>query len=173
MGYSFNVHPQPKSSFVEECISELKRDYTVISHAVRGNNLWIIVKEGEDKDPIIALYLLASQGGCWGYKSFAEVEHPYYYSCPLNFLEKVPVKNQSWRDKVKEYHARKSPNQRSVRPKVGDTVILPADKFPGFAGSYLVTKTLGRKGYEIVRNGNGVTFRLNCRQAFLVQIQEG
>ena len=167
MGYLFFTHAKDKTAFVEECITELKRHYEVSDHSLRGNQLWMIVKR-QDKEPIIALYLLASQGGCWGYTDMAEEDHPYYYSCPLNFLKKVPVMNQSWRDKVKEFHAQKAAS-RTARPKVNDMVILPADNFPEFSGTYQVVRDLGRKGLEITKNG--MSFRLSCRQLSLAQLQ--
>lgn len=43
-------------------------------------------------------------GGAWGYKALSEGEHPYYYSCPLNYLSMVPVCCQGWRDGVLQYH---------------------------------------------------------------------
>ena len=35
-----------------------------------------------------------------GYKAMSESVHPRYYSCPLAFLDMVPVASQAWRDKV-------------------------------------------------------------------------
>jgi len=47
----------------------------------------------------------------WGYKDMDESMHPYYYSCPLSYLELVPIDqyggNADWRDCVRRYHAQK------------------------------------------------------------------
>lgn len=45
----------------------------------------------------------------WGYKDMDESVHPYYYSCPIGYLAKVPIEeyggNAEWRDMVRSYHA--------------------------------------------------------------------
>ena len=45
----------------------------------------------------------------WGYKDMEESMHPYYYSCPLSYLELVPIDqyggNAAWRAGVQQYHA--------------------------------------------------------------------
>jgi len=46
----------------------------------------------------------------WGYKDMEESMHPYFYSCPLGYLAKVPIKtfggNEEWRKGVRSYHER-------------------------------------------------------------------
>ncbi|WP_061291946.1 hypothetical protein [Azotobacter vinelandii] len=50
--------------------------------------------------------LIECRNGRWGYKDLGEACHPYYYSCPLAFLDLAPVvKSQAWRRGVREYHA--------------------------------------------------------------------
>jgi hypothetical protein len=45
----------------------------------------------------------------WGYKDMEESMHPYYYSCPLSYLELVPLDQYGgypeWREGVRRYHA--------------------------------------------------------------------
>lgn len=49
----------------------------------------------------------------WGYKPMDESMHPYFYSCPLSYLELTqqyaPTDDNSktWRAMVREYHANK------------------------------------------------------------------
>jgi len=44
----------------------------------------------------------------WGYKSLIEAMHPFYYSCPLSFLEMVPAGSPEvcpeWRAMVRKWH---------------------------------------------------------------------
>ncbi len=44
----------------------------------------------------------------WGYKDMEESMHPYYYSCPLSYLDLVPIDqyggNSQWRESVRKYH---------------------------------------------------------------------
>lgn len=41
----------------------------------------------------------------WRYKELAEAEHPYYYACPLRFLDRAHEQNKEWRRGVRAYHA--------------------------------------------------------------------
>jgi hypothetical protein len=95
---------------------------TCLAHCYRGGNfrgvLWTVwertyEKDGQQTRPTerwIACDLLeyskADQG--WGYKDMEEAMGPYYFSCPLSYLKMVPfVTNQSWREGVQRYHARR------------------------------------------------------------------
>lgn len=48
--------------------------------------------------------LIECYQGQWGVKRLGESSHPFYYCCPLAFLEMTPVACQEWRDKVRLYH---------------------------------------------------------------------
>ena len=100
-----------------------------IAHAVRGNVLWtvnVVTDEVTAKESCyIGCDLLQKYDGDWGYKDMTESCHPYYYTCPLKFLDLAPVANQAWRDKVNEYHAKR---QRKVQ--VGHIYKLNNCKIP-------------------------------------------
>lgn len=86
------------------------RSETLKSRVV-GKVLWTIRRFTVDgvAELYIGCDLLENHKGYgWGYKGLSEEEHPYYYSCPLSFLEAVPVKCEEWRAGVREYHAKKS-----------------------------------------------------------------
>src|SRR3546814_16245151 len=51
--------------------------------------------------------LLECSGGQWGYKPLDESMHPYYYSCPLSYLDLAPEQSADWRAGVRAYHARR------------------------------------------------------------------
>ena len=105
-----------------------------LKHCVRGNVVWTVqetlVKETGQIIRWIGCYLLASSEGSWGYKSMDESMGPFYYSCPLSYLEMVPkVENKDWRDEVKKHHAnRKSSSQGLTKAfnslKDGQSVLL-------------------------------------------------
>ena len=44
----------------------------------------------------------------FGYKDMTEAEHPFYHSCPLSYVELVPLDryggNAEWREQVIEHH---------------------------------------------------------------------
>lgn len=98
-----------------------------IAHCTRGNCLWKVVEftyfdETKGKTRYIGLDLIEPRKGeGWGYKDMDESCHPYYYTCPLQYLNMVPVANSEWRAGVLQYHARM---QAVDNLKIGDTITL-------------------------------------------------
>jgi len=89
------------------------RYWESIAHCVRGNVLWAVVEirykqENRRSKRFIACYLLERDGGEWGYKDMEESMHPYYYSCPLKYLDMAPAANEKWRAEVRKYHAERN-----------------------------------------------------------------
>ena len=79
-----------------------------LAHCLKGNVLWTvweITRPGGKQDRFIGCDLLRCQPGYgWGYKDMTESVHPYYYSCPIKYLEMVPeVANEEWRQRVRVY----------------------------------------------------------------------
>lgn len=150
---------------MHQMVMSYKGPNLVLAHSVRGNNLWLLIKPG-DNEPIIGLAILYCQDGCWGYRDMAEADSPYRYDCPLSYLDRAPEPNgfnknhrdsgKTWRDHVRNYH-----QSRRQRPKlkVGDWIRLDQDRYPDFPLTYKVTHDLGRKGFLL----NGY-FRLKCYQ---------
>ena len=80
-----------------------ERTFTKGGHEVKPTERWI----GCD-----LLRYQSSYG--WGYKDMEESMGPYFYSCPLKYLDIVPVvANESWREQVRAYHARSKERRRS------------------------------------------------------------
>lgn len=157
MGWTFNAHPCSKESFVNQILME---SGSILAHSVRGNRLWTIYQpRSAGADPFIVLFLLKCSDGCWGYKDMDETMGPYFYDCPLSFLNKTPETGNSWRNDVRAYHAKKRKESAQPRPKVGDKITLCNTKFPGYGGTYTITANLGRKGFMLDR-----LLRINCRQ---------
>ena len=88
----------------------------VIDHTLVGNVLWTVVRVTAKQAGVLGLapgesatligcHLLESSGGDWGYKSLDESVHPYYYSCPLRYLDMAPVQSPEWRERVHRFHA--------------------------------------------------------------------
>ena len=111
-----------------------------LKHCYRGNAwsgvLWTVVeieqKETGKKERYIACDLIrysnVSPAG-FGYKPLDESMGPYYYSCPLGYLDMVTeVKNQNWRDQVEAYHAKrkaKFPLRIGLKVKLTDDCNIP------------------------------------------------
>lgn len=75
-----------------------------LDHAVVGNVLWRVIEIQVSHELHIACDLLRKNGG-WGYNGMCESVGPDECSCPLHFLNRVPVENEEWRERVRAYHA--------------------------------------------------------------------
>ena len=119
MGWYFSR--QTRDQLIRELTTPRKSEQIrseVIAHTLRGNVLWSVfrvtaskagvfgLKEGESTTFIRCDLLKGSQGE-WGYKPLDESMHPYYYSCPLAYLEMAPVRSEAWREGVRAYHRRR------------------------------------------------------------------
>jgi hypothetical protein len=100
---------------------------TCLRHCYRGGSfsgvLWSVWQRTFEKDGVearpaerwIGCDLLQYQTGYgWGYKDQCEEMGPYQYSCPLGYLAMVPVACETWREGVRQYHARQK-NKREAR----------------------------------------------------------
>lgn len=97
----------------------------VIAHALRGNVLWSVVRvipkqvgafdlKEEKPTTFIRCDLLQGSQGEWGYKPLDESMHPYYYSCPLSYLEMAPLRSEAWREGVRACHRRRCATTRQT-----------------------------------------------------------
>lgn len=88
----------------------------VIDYTLDGDVLWTVVRVTARQAGVMGLaagesvcyigcHLLECSGGDWGYKSLDESMHPYYYSCPLRYLDMAPVQSSEWRERVHRFHA--------------------------------------------------------------------
>src|SRR5699024_5719875 len=80
---------------------------------------------------IIAYLLSKQRGSGWGYKPVTESMGPAELSCPLSYLDEVPVADSKfaapWRAKVRRHHAEKRRIQRAVaKAAIGDRITLVA-----------------------------------------------
>ena len=88
-----------------------------IKKCLRGNVLWRVLelysKPAGIIERIICCDLLSTANGDWGYKPMDESMGPFYYSCPLSYLDGTRVLNKEWREGVREHHKRNSERKRS------------------------------------------------------------
>jgi len=101
-----------------------------IAHCLRGNVLWSVLEVtskiagvkmdgkvlyvGESVRFIVCNLLARESGFGWGYKDMIERMHPFYYTCPLSYLEMVPVACKEWREQVYKHHG-KPPEMASLK----------------------------------------------------------
>ena len=104
---------------------------TCLAHCYRGGVfsgvLWSVWERSfiKDEQPVeqpqrwIVCDLLRCDGGEWGYKELEESMHPYFYSCPLGYLNLVPIEqfggNAQWRSLVNQFHARSIEKRRAKK----------------------------------------------------------
>jgi len=125
MGWLYNTDPnQTKADYVREILARnFTAPYTVEKHALVGNHLWAIMSHSEHGRAIVLFLLSKDRGGGWGCKDMTESMGPAYYTCPLSFLDAVPVADgpyaADWRNKVRAYHANKA---KRTKVKVGNVV---------------------------------------------------
>jgi len=131
MGWLF-THGQPRKALIADRIRPWQnmrddRSYTAIchKHCCRGNVLWTvwcITIYGKGDTPEgnewfigcdLMQYNKHSEG--WGYKDMCEKAHPYYYSCPLSYLDMAPVASEAWRRNVRVWHSERSVIRRIKR----------------------------------------------------------
>ncbi len=60
----------------------------------------------------------------WGFKPLEESMHPFAWSCPLGYLNQVPLElyggNKEWRDQVAAYHAERANNRKQNKLAVAN-----------------------------------------------------
>jgi hypothetical protein len=101
-----------------------------LAHCYRGGVfsgvLWSVwertfVKDDQQVEPtqrwIVCDLLRYQKDYGWGYKDMEESMHPYFYSCPLKYLDLVPIEqfggHAEWRELVRSYHARITEKRRA------------------------------------------------------------
>jgi hypothetical protein len=67
--------------------------------------LWTVWEHTKDGWRFIGCDLLRPKPNFgWGYKDMCESSGPYYWSCPIEYLEMAPEANPGWRKIVREKH---------------------------------------------------------------------
>lgn len=68
-----------------------------------GNIIWAVCQDNNGL--CIVCFLLRKGQNGWGYKGIPEKHGPFYYNCPVEYLDMVPTVNFEWRAEVIKYHA--------------------------------------------------------------------
>jgi len=111
MGWLF-TQGQTKKGLIKHLIERQENEdgiWETITYCVRGNVFWSVCQitrkdTGEVKKIILCNLMGSDNSYGWGYKDMDEGMGPNYYSCPLKYLDMVPVVNVEWREIVKNYH---------------------------------------------------------------------
>lgn len=134
--------------------------YVCIDHSLRGNTLWAVwerISNGKSSRQIDCYILQSDKDYGWGYKSMSEDSHPYYYDCPLSFLDMVPVVCEEWRSFVHNWHVnQKSKKNTRSTIGIGDTLTLVNCKIP----QVRITR---KSGVKLYGEFNGKEYRIPPR----------
>lgn len=112
-----------KQTVIDRVINNEVYTGKVLQHKKVRGGLWVVLD-----NPYAIVYVKVEVGsgkdkGWVYYKSITESEHPYYYDCPIEFLNMVPRQCQEWRDKVIAFHQKKV-DKKKVVYEVGMTIAL-------------------------------------------------
>lgn len=101
-----------RKSLIQELVrpwtSTVGRRCETLKATVRGNILWAVHRSSTqystEERTYIVCYLLQKDGPLWGYKAISEADGPFYYTCPVSYLDIAPIANPAWRAGVRRYH---------------------------------------------------------------------
>jgi hypothetical protein len=110
----------------ERASGEVQIKSTCLAHCYRGGIysgvLWAVwertfVGGEQPTERWITCDLLRYQKDYgWGYKDLDESMFPYFFSCPLKYLDMVPMEqfggHAEWRECVKRYHAQQAEKRK-------------------------------------------------------------
>ena len=132
MGWTF-TREATRADIIAERLAPWSNDThagRTLRHCTKGNVLWTVRELTDKRSRVTERYigcdlLQRERGYGWGYKDMCESVHPYYYTCPLAYLDLVPVTCEGWRERVREYHAR-----QKRRLTIGATYTLIGREVP-------------------------------------------
>ncbi|KPU88109.1 hypothetical protein APR50_42695 [Variovorax paradoxus] len=156
------VYRATKDQAVHDELQNVRAFAAVLAHRAIGNRLWFLAqtRSGKHTGRIwIGLTLIDCRSGEAAVKSMDESCGPCYFDCPLAFLDRadppVGLYAGPWREKVREFHANRAAKRAVVRPGLrisyGELI-------------YVLRCSLGRRGWEVARESDGLIFRLKARQ---------
>lgn len=160
MGWMFEQDATRKD-MVKELTAPRESGTVTLRHCLRGNVLYTLretLNTATGKvERWIGVDLLAKDPSCgWGYKDMDETMGPYYYECPLAYLdeagETTHARAREWREKVRAHHAHVTAI-RNARP--GDRVVFVEGTTVG--GRPVIEATFEGK---VPRSGKRVFVRL-------------
>ncbi len=126
MGWTFILGADRKR-IIEEIVSPENRPdsrFETLRYCARGNVLWAVHqvtdRKSMEKTRFIGCHLLQRRAEgqgmhkitSWGYKSMDESVYPYYFTCPLTYLDDAPATCEKWRDQVRIYNRKYAIGER-------------------------------------------------------------
>ncbi|PBI87800.1 hypothetical protein BKP43_38660 [Variovorax boronicumulans] len=156
------VYRATKTQAIHDELASVGASSTVLAHRVIGNRLWFLAqtRTGERAGrKWIGLTLIDCRHGEAAVKCLDETCGPCYYDCPLSFLAQADAPMGpyavTWREKVRAFHVARTAKRAAIRQ--GARI--------SYGGrTYVLCRSLGRRGWEVARESDGYVFRLKSRQ---------
>lgn len=170
MGWSFNCSASiGRKQLIEQLRdpSRFSAGCTIVRSSVVGNHHWYLLRDPKG-NVSIGLDLMAGggKGSGWGYKSLDESSGPYYFDCPLSFLDEASAPTHyaaEWRESARKHHAAKA----AIKPRAGLVVMYGGHQYK------LVRPAGPRKGWEVIALPWGGEYRMKAAQLAKSTIQQG
>lgn len=109
MGWSFSSN-NTKQQEIDSILSDIGASNTLRKHAIRGNNLWMLVDTQDTTVIVLALLESGYLDSGYGHKILDESCGPHVVDCPLSWLDLAPMPAgkyaAGWRDSVRAFHAK-------------------------------------------------------------------
>jgi len=142
-------------------VQSVLKDGDVLEHTLRGNTLWAIHKNMSGHI-FIACHIMEKHRGSYSVKSMSVDMHPYYYDCPLKYLDVVTCSDSKgeieWRAKVVSLAQSKTTKRKAIlKLAQGDVVKLVAGcKYRGVE----ISQATVVSAKPLVINVDGIGLRL-------------
>jgi len=118
MGWDFGSY-ESKQEFVDSLTQSYEDEgafYTCMEHKSYSGVMWSVWQRLDKKSGKasreIWCDLIKGSAPHFGHKAMSESMGPFYYSCPLEYLDLVPDPeskySKGWRDEVRKFHAQRS-----------------------------------------------------------------
>jgi len=156
------VYRATKDQAVHDELASVGAYSTVLAHRAIGNRLWFLAQTRSGAHigrKWIGLTLIDCRNGEAAIKRMDETCGPCYYDCPLAFLMQADAPTGPyacpWREKVRAFHANRAARRSAIRQ--GARVSYGAH-------TYVLRRCLGRRGWEVERESDGLGLRMKSRQ---------
>lgn len=115
-----------RRDIIDELTKEQRWDgnvFRTLRKCFRGNTMYALHESGPEDatKKWLSVYLLQRHKDSWGYKPLPEDALPYYFDCPLSYLDEADEATtenaKEWRQTVREVAEKRA----SKKPKVGET----------------------------------------------------
>ena len=126
MGWLF-TQGATRADIIEDLTREQVTDervFRTLRKCFRGNTMYALHESGKPGElkKWLCVYLLQTDGKYgWGYKDMDETMGPYYFDCPVSYLDEAdPPTSETaakWREEVRKLAAERA----SKKPKIGET----------------------------------------------------